>query len=72
MEAANNTDWPPKSHILKNNDYKNVEEYLRKNAVIDGQGCDMDGSWVPLSVAHIACGLVKTGQLKLEKPSWIT
>jgi len=32
---------------------ENVEDYLRKHSVLDGQG-NMDGSFVPLSVAMIA------------------
>jgi len=47
-----------------------VEEYLKQHSVLDGKG-NMDGHFVPLSVAHLAAELLAQDKLKLEHPSWI-
>jgi hypothetical protein len=47
-----------------------VEEYLRRNAVID-PNYSLDGSWVPLCVAHLAAELLSQNKLELKPPSWI-
>ena len=48
-----------------------VEDYLRKYAVLDGHG-NMDGEFVPLSVAHLAVELYVKDRLELKRPSWRT
>lgn len=49
---------------------KTVEEYLREHAVIDGQG-NMDGSFVPLSVAMASVEKALRGELEVSDPTWI-
>lgn len=48
---------------------KNVEDYLRGYSVLDEQG-NMDGSFVPLSVAMIAIEQVINGKLEYMGKSW--
>jgi hypothetical protein len=50
-------------------DKENVEVYLRKHAVIDGQG-NMDGYFVPLSIAMIAIKQCLEGKLEYSGSSW--
>jgi hypothetical protein len=50
---------------------KSVEEYLMGYSVLDGEG-NMDGLFVPLSVAHLAVELAVQEKLELKKPSWIS
>lgn len=47
-----------------------VEKYLYENSVLDGKG-NMDGSFVPISIAMIAVEQALKGNLRYEKPSWI-
>lgn len=47
-----------------------VEEYLTRHAVLDGQG-NLDGYFVPLSIAMIAIDLVSQNKLDNKQPSWI-
>jgi len=49
---------------------ENVEDYLRKHSVLDGQG-NMDGSFVPLSVAMIAIEQCLEGKLEYKGRSWL-
>ena len=49
---------------------KDAETYLREWAIIDGDG-NMDGSFVPLSIAMIACKKVLEGKMELKPPTWI-
>jgi hypothetical protein len=46
-----------------------VENYLRKHSVLDGRG-NMDGAWVPLSVAMIAVKKYIDNKLIYNRPSW--
>ena len=48
---------------------KNVEDYLRSYSVLDGMG-NMDGSFVPLSVAMLAIEQVINGKLEYMGKSW--
>lgn len=48
---------------------KNVEDYLREWSVLDNQG-NMDGEFVPLSVAMIAIEQVINGKLEYMGKSW--
>lgn len=48
----------------------NVEDYLRKYCVLDGMG-NMDGPFVPLSIAMLAVKQILEGKLKYEGMSWI-
>ena len=48
---------------------KNVEDYLRSYSVLDGMG-NMDGSFVPLSVAMLAVEQVINGKLEYMGKSW--
>ena len=47
-----------------------TEAYLRQYAVIDGMG-NMDGSFVPLSVAMIAIQKTLDYEIEHKPPSWI-
>lgn len=47
-----------------------VEKYLRQHSVLDGQG-NMDGAFVPLSVAMRAVQKALDGYLEMAPPSWI-
>lgn len=47
-----------------------AEDYLRRHAVLDGRG-NMDGMWVPISVAMIAIEHVINGKLEPAHPTWI-
>lgn len=49
---------------------QDAEQYLVSYAVLDGRG-NMDGMFVPLSVAMIACQAVLDGRMKLNPPTWI-
>ena len=51
-------------------DIQTTEEYLREHSVLDGMG-NMDGEFVPLSVAMIAIQRVLDYDLCHEPPSWI-
>jgi hypothetical protein len=51
-----------------NNELMSVEDYLIKYSVLDGNG-NMDGMFVPLSIALLAVELYKSGQLDLKRPS---
>lgn len=44
---------------------KTLEEYLREHSVLDGHG-NMDGSFVPLSVAMIGCEQVLRDKLEFN------
>jgi hypothetical protein len=46
-----------------------VEQYLLRHAVMDGQG-NIDGLFVPLSVAHIAAENAMVGKLEMRCPTW--
>jgi hypothetical protein len=59
----------PRANLLAY-DCESVEDYLRKHAVIDKSN-DMDGSWVPLSIAMIAAHKVEKYELEYKPPSWI-
>ncbi len=51
-----------------------VEEYLKIYSVLNPKDChgkDLDGTWVPLSVAIIAVEQALKDKLKYEQPSWI-
>lgn len=48
-----------------------LEDYLRRHSVLDGHG-NLDGEFVPLSVAMIGAKQVVDGKISLDKPSWIT
>jgi len=52
------------------NNTKNAEDFLRGYGVLDGRG-NMDGVFVPLSVAMIAIEQVLKGKLEYNDPSWI-
>ncbi len=47
----------------------NVEDYLRKHSVLDGMG-NMDGEFVPISIAMIAIEEVIDGKLEYKGMSW--
>ena len=47
-----------------------VEQYLYRHSVLDGMG-NMDGSFVPLSVAMIAVEKILKYELQYKPPSWI-
>jgi hypothetical protein len=49
---------------------ENVEEYLRKHSVLDGMG-NMDGLFVPLSVAMIAVEQCLLNKLEYKGMSWV-
>lgn len=49
-------------------EYKNVEEYLLKHAVLDGNG-NMDGYMVPFSIAQNAIELVLKDKISFNMPS---
>lgn len=51
-------------------DIETTEEYLRKYSVLDGMG-NMDGEFVPMSVAMIAIQRALDYDLCHEPPSWI-
>ena len=55
---------------MKIEDFKDVETYLRHYSVLDGHG-NMDGEFVPLSVAYLAVKLCLEGKLELLPQSWI-
>ena len=76
MSSGYGSTWDSKQERLKEKKKyphvkdKTVEEYLRRHSVLDGRG-NMDGEFVPLSIAYLGAQLVADGALKLDKPSWI-
>lgn len=49
---------------------KTTEEYLRQHSVLDGMG-NMDGEFVPISIAMIAIEKTLEHKLEHKPPSWI-
>lgn len=55
---------------LNSNERLTTEEYLRQHAVIDGMG-NIDGPFVPLSIAMITIQKALDHEMEHKPPSWI-